>query len=63
MNAHVKSVVGQSLSECYQPFAQKLAEYGRLLKTDEAAAEKVFAEAQIMAAAWRAGVEYGARRR
>lgn len=64
MNAPIlKPKFGPSLSETCPPFAEKLKQYGRLMETQPEEAERVFAEAQSIAAAWRAGVEYGARRR
>lgn len=47
------------LADIYQPFAEKMDEYRRLATRDMRAAEHVFAEAQEMAKAFYAGVEFG----
>ena len=57
-----RTKIGPSLCELYPPFAVKLAEYNRLLERDPGAAELKFLEAQVIAKAWRAGAEYGARK-
>jgi hypothetical protein len=59
MSAATKAGVGPALADLYPPFRRKMAEYERLAQSDEQAAGAVFAEAQEIAAAWRAGVEYG----
>lgn len=64
MNAIVRLKTGPSLSELYPPFKLWLAIYNRLSKAGKAEeAERAFETAQMIAAAWRAGAEYGARQR
>lgn len=60
MSAH--AIIGPSLSELYPPFAEKLRQYNRLLARDPDKAEALFAEAQVMAKAFRAGLECGVRK-
>jgi hypothetical protein len=54
--------IGPSLVEVYPPFAEKLRQYNRLLKRNPERAEAIFAEAQIIAHAFRAGAEYAGRK-
>lgn len=64
MNAQTKIDVGPALTELYPPFALWHSLYSRLLragKTEEAA--KALETAQMIAAAFRAGMEHGSRTR
>lgn len=53
---------GTSLSEVYPPFASKMAEFCRLVETDEKASAVVFEEASGIAKAFWAGAAYARAR-
>lgn len=64
MNAPVKIPrlgIGPSLSDVYPPFGEKLKAYFKLMESDTAQAEVLFAEAQVMAKAFHAGIEFARR--
>lgn len=54
-----RKTIGPALADLYPPFRRKMSEYERLAQSDERAAGAVFAQAQEIARAWQAGVEYG----
>lgn len=56
-----RSNVGPSLSEVYPPFGEKLKAYFKMMESDPEKAEALFAEAQIMAKAFHAGIEFARR--
>lgn len=58
MNAILDNHTGPRLADVYPPFGEKMREFQRLAERDMRAAEKAFAEAQEMAKAFYAGVEF-----
>jgi len=51
-----------TLASVYPPFAAKMDEFRRLAERDVLAADKVFAEAQEMAKAFYAGIDFAGKR-